>query len=131
LKIIVETLKGTPLYEKALKKEKDGYVYVSVMSEQKYKTEKQNNLFHSLLSIFWCSGHSSYNSYEELRNHYKKIAGLIERKGNKEIHKSWAEVKKKDARNAIDILMREMDEAGVIFESDEYKSILETLGEAF
>lgn len=41
------------------------------------KTEPQNKTFHKLLNIFWLSGCSSFISYDELRLHYKRIAGLV------------------------------------------------------
>lgn len=41
------------------------------------KTDNQNKTFHKLLNIYWLSGCSSFLSYEELRLHYKRIAGLV------------------------------------------------------
>jgi len=41
------------------------------------KTEPQNKTFHKLLNIYWLSGCSSFISYDELRLHYKRIAGLV------------------------------------------------------
>ena len=41
-------------------------------------SDNQNKSFHKLLEIFNASGCSSFLSYEELRNYYKKYAGLIE-----------------------------------------------------
>lgn len=41
------------------------------------KTESQNKTFHKLLNIYWLSGCSSFISYDELRLHYKRIAGLV------------------------------------------------------
>lgn len=41
------------------------------------KTEQQNKTFHKLLNIYWLSGCSSFISYDELRLHYKRIAGLV------------------------------------------------------
>lgn len=52
--------------------------YIEVLDEKQYKTKKQNNLFHSLLMCFWESRLSSFESYEDLRNHYKRIAHLCD-----------------------------------------------------
>lgn len=52
--------------------------YVEVLDDKQYKTRKQNNLFHSLLMCFWESRLSSFDSYEDLRNHYKRIAHLCD-----------------------------------------------------
>lgn len=41
------------------------------------KTDPQNKTFHKLLNIYWLSGCSSFISYDELRLHYKRIAGLV------------------------------------------------------
>lgn len=55
------------------------YGYIEVVSESQYKTKAQNSLFHSLLQCFFLSGCSSFNSYDELRDHYKGVAGLIDK----------------------------------------------------
>lgn len=52
--------------------------YIEVLDEKQYKSKKQNNLFHSLLMCFWESKLSSFESYKELRNHYKRIAHLCD-----------------------------------------------------
>jgi hypothetical protein len=54
------------------------YGYIEVLDEKQYKSRKQNSLFHSLLSCFWESKLSSFDSYEDLRNHYKRLAHLCE-----------------------------------------------------
>jgi hypothetical protein len=59
---------------------KDKTYYLHLRDEIKYKTKQQNKLFHSLLQAFWESNCSSFLSYDELRNHYKRLAGLIELK---------------------------------------------------
>ena len=56
----------------------DDYAYLEVVDEKRYKTNQQTKLFHSLLMCFWKSGCSSFNSYEDMRNHYKEQAGLLE-----------------------------------------------------
>lgn len=57
---------------------KEDFGYIEVLTETQYKSREQNNLFHSLLKCFWESKLSSFDSYEELRNHYKRIAHLCE-----------------------------------------------------
>ena len=57
---------------------KGEYGYLEVLEEKQYKSRRQNALFHSLLMCFWESKLSSFDSYEELRNHYKRIAHLCE-----------------------------------------------------
>lgn len=57
---------------------KEDFAFVEVLTETQYKSREQNNLFHSLLKCFWESKLSSFDSYEELRNHYKRIAHLCE-----------------------------------------------------
>lgn len=56
----------------------DDFAYVEILTEKQYKSRQQNNLFHSLLSCFWDSGCSSFESYKNMRFHYKDIAHLIE-----------------------------------------------------
>ena len=53
---------------------------ISFMTDLVFKSNEQNSLFHSLLSVFWDSGCSSFISYDDLRRYYKKMAGLIEYK---------------------------------------------------
>lgn len=52
--------------------------YVEVLTEKQFKSRQQNNLFHSLLKCFWDSKCSSFESYKNMRFHYKDIAHLIE-----------------------------------------------------
>lgn len=56
----------------------DDFAYVEILTEKQYKSRQQNSLFHSLLSCFWDSGCSSFESYKSMRFHYKDIAHLIE-----------------------------------------------------
>lgn len=55
----------------------DDDIYITFEHKAKYKSNKQNALFHSLLTCFWLSGCSSFVSYDTMRKHYKRIAGLI------------------------------------------------------
>lgn len=50
---------------------------VYIMTPEQYKSNRQNSLFHSLLQELWNCGVSSYDTYEDLRDHYKELAGLI------------------------------------------------------
>ena len=54
------------------------YGYIEVLDEKQYKSKQQNSLFHSLLMCFWDSKLSSFDSYDDLRNHYKRIAHLCD-----------------------------------------------------
>lgn len=49
-----------------------------------------------------------------MRLYYKRVAGLVNKKDGMLVESSWAEAKKEQARVAIDMLMRDMDMAGVI-----------------
>lgn len=52
--------------------------WIEVLDDKQYKSKKQNNLFHSLLMCFWESKRSSFDSYDEMRNHYKRMAHLCD-----------------------------------------------------
>ncbi len=56
----------------------DSYTLI-IATSKKQKSIEQNSLFHGLLQAFWESGCSSFESYDDLRLHYKETAGLIER----------------------------------------------------
>lgn len=108
-----------------------------IMTKEAYKSRKQNSLFHGLLTCFWLSGCSSFNDIEELRDYYKKIAGLVyikeaEANGLKiiqSVEKSWSSVKKDNATLAIKCLMSDMDNAAVLGSSQgrKYEEILKSL----
>lgn len=140
-----------------------------IMGERAYKTERMNNLFHGLLTCYWNSGCSSYPSYDELRSHFKDIAGLVDvtypatkleyftktclfkaiqmlpispqqreivyrlLRGEKNTERSWAEATKAGARDAINALLKEMDEANVIASSEgkKYEEILRGINELY
>lgn len=114
-----------------LSKIKGDYAEIDIMSEESYKTYKQNRLFHSLLSIFWDSGCSSYLSYDDLRLTYKRLCGLVKNKEGRIVESSWADATKDQAKRAINNLLREMDESGVIGskEGKKYEFILQQLGQ--
>lgn len=114
-----------------LSKIKGDYAEIDIMSEESYKTYKQNRLFHSLLSTFWDSGCSSYLSYDDLRLTYKRLCGLVKNKEGRIVESSWADATKEQAKRAIDNLLREMDESGVIGskEGKKYEFILQQLGQ--
>lgn len=91
-----------------------GDVYFDLMNQTVFKTNKQNNLFHSLLSCFWESGCSSFGDYDDLRNYYKRVAGLVKKKGSVVLESSWADATKEQAKTTIDMCLRDMDFADVL-----------------
>lgn len=101
-------------------------VYFDLQSPAVWKTQKQNNLFHALLQCFWTSGCASFGDYDGLRLYYKRVAGLVKKRDGMLVEGSWSEAKKEQARIAIDMLMRDMDMAGVIGSSQgkKYEEIL-------
>lgn len=121
---------GNQVVLQRLSKIKGDYAEIDIMSEEQYKTYRQNRLFHALLSIFWDSGCSSYLSYDDMRLSYKRLAGLVKNKDGRIIESSWADATKEQAKRVIDNLLREMDESGVIGSSqgNRYQSILTSLG---
>lgn len=103
-----------------------GDIYFDLQSKTVYKSNKQNNLFHSLLQCFWESGCSSFGDYDELRNYYKRVAGLVKKQGSVVVESSWSDAKKEQARTAIDMCIRDMDFSGVMGSSQcsKYTEIL-------
>jgi hypothetical protein len=126
------------------------------------KSYLQNRLFHSLLKELWTCGVSSYDTYEDLRNHYKELAGLITYKkvvsfeiseksmiykaikllplkqstkdkiykllkGEIEVHHSWSEVSKSNAKFAIDALINDCNTLGAYACSSKVKTIIDEL----
>ena len=55
----------------------ENYV-VSFTELKKFKTLKQNKTFWSLIDCFWQSSCSSFYTYDEMKEYYYRIAGLIE-----------------------------------------------------
>lgn len=110
---------------------KGNMVFFDLLGEQAYKTQKQNNLFHSLLKCFWESGVSSFGDYDALRNYYKRIAGLVKMRGGIVIESSWSDATKEQAKTAIDMCKRDMDEAGVITThmASKYEEILKGIND--
>lgn len=86
---------------------------VVIMTEENFKTQKQNKLFHSLLGCFESSKMHSFADYDDLRRYYKRRAGLIKRYGDIVIESSWSDVKKNLATETIDSLIADMKFAGV------------------
>lgn len=101
-------------------------VYFDLHSKESYKSNKQNRLFHSLLSCFWESGCASFGNYDELRLYYKRVAGLVKKNGAMLTEGSWADASKEQAKTAIDMCIRDMDFAGVSgsVQADKYNKIL-------
>lgn len=106
-------------------------VCIEIMDEKKYKTNKQNALFHSLLSCFWASGCSSFDTYDELRLYYKRVVGLVVPGARILKEMSWSEATKEQAKQAIDLIIRDMDFAQVSgsVQGYKYQEILKGLGE--
>ena len=105
-------------------------------------TEAQNRAFHGLLQCYWASGQHSYNvrNFEHFRELIKLYLGagteryysLVDELGR--VHKepvvryrvkSWAMYTKSERTNAIDNLIREMEQAGV--QSKKFEEILKGL----
>ncbi len=59
-------------------KSKDGFVWVEFMTNSEYKSNQQNKLFHSLLTVFDRSGCSSFANFDELKRYYKKMGKKYE-----------------------------------------------------
>lgn len=128
---LAEKFAGNQAVINRLAKIKGDYAEIDIMSEEAYKTYKQNRLFHSLLSIFWDSGCSSYLSYDDLRLTYKRLAGLVKNKEGRIVEGSWSDATKEQAKRVIDNLIREMDECAVIGSSQgmKYQKILQQIGQ--
>jgi len=109
-----------------------GYFTVTIETPKRKGSEEQNRAFHALLNEFWISGCSSFNTYEQMRDHYKlRAAGAKEymfadpagqmtvktlsevRGWYVEVPYSWAEMTKDQRRIAIDLIIDEMYESGV------------------
>lgn len=107
------------------------YVCIDICSKQTLKSREQNNLFHSLLQVFWLSGCSSFDTYDDLRTYYKRVAGLVKPAGKYLKEMSWSDATKSNAKTAIDMCIRDMDMAGVIGTSlgHKYEEILRGINE--
>lgn len=129
----IELLGSLPEFLNILNKIKDEYVYFDILPKEQYKSNKQNRLFHSLLNCFWASGCSSFSDYDELRLYYKRVAGLVKRNGEFIKESSWADATKEQAQTAIDMILRDMDFAGVIGSSQgkKYESILRGINQFY
>jgi hypothetical protein len=116
---------------KKLEKMKSEYICIDVCTKQTLKSREQNNLFHNLLQVFWLSGCSSFNTYDDLRDYYKRVAGLVKPVGKYLKEMSWADATKDNAKIAISMCIRDMDEAGVIGSSEgkKYEEILQGINE--
>lgn len=145
---------------------KGDVVYSEFMDGKKYKSNQQNRLFHGLLTCFWLSHCSSFASYDDMRRHYKRIAGLVKMKyensltewckeclykairvlplenaektsvydllkGRIEQEKSWSDVSKAKAADALTAILSDMDNAAVIgsAQGNKYEEILKGLGQ--
>lgn len=109
-----DLFKEHPEALRKLDKLKAEYICVDFITKQTLKSREQNNLFHSLLECFWESGCSSFNDYDELRNYYKRVAGLVKPVGKYLLEQSWSDATKQNAQIAISMCLRDMDLSGVI-----------------
>ena len=109
----------------------DDFVYFDLVGRETYKSNKQNRLFHGLLQCFFASGCASFDSFDELRNYYKRIAGLVKKTGSKIIESSWGDASASQARIAIDMMLRDMDMSGVSgsSQSEKYEEILKGINQ--
>lgn len=116
---------------KKLEKMKSDYICIDICSKQTLKSREQNNLFHSLLQVFWLSGCSSFETYDELRTYYKRVAGLVKPVGKYLKEMSWSDATKTNAKIAIDMCIRDMDMSGVLGTSlgKKYEEILQGINE--
>ena len=130
---LIKCFANNPVVLKRLEQIKGDYAQIDIMSEEAYKTYKQNRLFHSLLSIFWDSGCSSYFNYDDMRLAYKRLCGLVKVKDGRIIESSWSDATKEQAKRGIDNLLREMDASGVIASNQgkKYESILKQIGQSY
>lgn len=55
----------------------DEKVNICFMDENELKSTKQRKAVHSLMFELWKSGATSFDSYENLRDHFKSSCGLI------------------------------------------------------
>jgi len=108
-------------------------------------TEAQNNTWHALVQEYWASGQHGYEakSYEHFREIIKLYLGagaekhwnLVDDRGRAlsepEIRfrvKSWADYTRKERRESIDRLIREMEQAEV--DTPKYREILQGMDDA-
>lgn len=128
---LLERFKDVPPVLERLNKINDDTVCLEFMSRTAWKTQRQNRLFHALLTLFWESGCSSYLSYDDMRLCYKRMIGLVKRKEGMIVESSWSEATKEQAQHAIDNILRDMDMSGVIASSQgkRYENILKTINQ--
>lgn len=126
-----ELFGNSPECKYRLDRIKEDCVYFDLMGKEAYKSNKQNRLFHGLLQCFFSSGCSSFDNFDELRNYYKRIAGLVKCIGGKIIESSWGDVTASNARITIDMLLRDMDMSGVIGspQGKKYEEILKGINQ--
>ena len=64
-------------YLPVIQKFKDGKLVLAVMTEEELKSREQNSAFHSLIGELYKSGMSSFNDYNECRDYFKNLGGLV------------------------------------------------------
>lgn len=116
-----------------INKIKDDFVFLDIMGKEQYKSNKQNRLFHALLSCFWESGCSSFGNYDDLRLYYKRVAGLVKKKEDVIKEGSWSDATKEQAQTAIDMILNDMDFAGVMGSNKgkKYEAILKGINQFY
>lgn len=113
---------------------KNGEVYLKVVSKKKAKSDAQNKTFHKLVSLFHKSGCASFDNEHQVKQHYKKLAGITFfvaiKDGNAENYRkeedvpqdmdcvfevagSWSMATDRQAAAAIDAIIYDMQQAGV------------------
>jgi len=94
-------------------------------------TTQQNKFFHSLVTAFFVSGASSYDTWDEIKIAWKKAGGakvkVIKIDGENYMYvQSWSAMGKRARMKAIDYALNEMAEAGVTIQEyiGEYDGLL-------
>ena len=122
----IELLGSLPELLNTLNKIKDDEVFIEILPREKYKSNKQNRLFYALLSCFWASGCSSFTDYDDCRLYYKRMSGIVKKRGERIVEGSWADATFEQAKYVIDMILRDMDLSGVIGseQGKKYEAIL-------
>jgi hypothetical protein len=80
---IGEWVKGIYLDQPVNAKGERQDLIITCQSPKQWKTNEQNRFFHALLTLYWESGQSSYDSPASMRTHFKEIAGCIDKEVKK------------------------------------------------
>ena len=116
-------------FQEDLKTFKGHYVQVILKKPDKPATEAQNNVFHALLGLYFKSGLHSASGYDDLRATIKIRYGWVfdyDIEGEKyKVVVSWAKYTREWRIRAIDGLISEMEQSGILGSTyhDEYQEI--------